>query len=69
MWSERTFWDSFVRGFLIYNGVYSVLEIMRIVKGCQRVGSGAELFYSDKDVWKKMKNLSHMLGKLYEAIY
>lgn len=42
---------------------------MRIVKGCQRVGSGEELFCSDKDVLKEVKNFSHILGRLYEAIY
>lgn len=38
-------------------------------KVCQRVWNGKELFYSDKDILKKAKNLSHMLGRLYEAIY
>lgn len=53
----------FISQFLKYNDIYSVLEIMRRMnKVCQRVGNGEELFYSDKDVLKKVENLSHILG-------
>lgn len=65
-------WKNFLRlisEFFEYSGVYSVLEIMRrMAKGWQRVGNGEELFYSDKDVLKKVKNF-HVCRVAYIKLY